>query len=52
MVSLDPATKRPAAVNPLLVETAEEKRLFALGEKNMNEKTCCLTTKMMIMGMT
>ncbi|KAI9855568.1 MAG: hypothetical protein M1824_006070 [Vezdaea acicularis] len=34
MVSLDPTTKKPVAVSPLLVETAEEKRQFALGEKN------------------
>ena len=38
MVSLDPTTKRPVAISPLQLETAEEKRLFALGEKNMNEK--------------
>ncbi|CBX91902.1 hypothetical protein LEMA_P046080.1 [Plenodomus lingam JN3] len=34
MVSLDPATKRPVNVNPLIVETPEEKRLYALGERN------------------
>lgn len=34
MVSLDPATKKPVNVNPLIVETPEEKRLYALGERN------------------
>ncbi|KAF2872538.1 HotDog domain-containing protein [Massariosphaeria phaeospora] len=34
MVSLDPATKKPVNVNPLVVETPEEKQLFALGERN------------------
>ena len=38
MVSLDPSTKKPVAVSPLLLETEEEKRLFALGEKNSNQK--------------
>jgi len=34
MVSLDPGTKKPVNVNPLIVETPEEKRLYALGERN------------------
>ncbi|ORY09349.1 HotDog domain-containing protein [Clohesyomyces aquaticus] len=34
MVSLDPGTKKPVNVNPLIVETAEEKQLFKLGERN------------------
>ena len=34
MVSLDPATKKPVAINPLKVDTLEEKRLFEQGEKN------------------
>ena len=38
MVSLDPRTKKPVPVNPLIPDTAEEKRLFALGEKNSVEK--------------
>ncbi|KAL9124498.1 MAG: hypothetical protein Q9217_006176 [Psora testacea] len=38
MVSLDPATMKPVAINPLQLDTAEEKRLFALGERNLNEK--------------
>ncbi|KAI4210706.1 MAG: hypothetical protein LQ351_006482 [Letrouitia transgressa] len=38
MVSLDPWTKKPVPICPIKVETAEEKRLFALGEKNYNIK--------------
>ncbi|KAL8733351.1 MAG: hypothetical protein Q9166_002175 [cf. Caloplaca sp. 2 TL-2023] len=38
MVSLDPNTKKPVAICPVKVETDEEKRLFALGEKNYNIK--------------
>lgn len=38
MVALDPGTKKPVAICPILVESDEEKRLFALGEKNSNEK--------------
>lgn len=38
MVSLDPSTKKPVAISPIKLETAEEKRLFALGEKNSKEK--------------
>ncbi|KAI4110874.1 MAG: hypothetical protein LQ345_006911 [Seirophora villosa] len=38
MVSLDPSTKRPVAICPVKVESEEEKRLFALGEKNYNTK--------------
>ncbi|KAL9056592.1 MAG: hypothetical protein Q9206_002699 [Seirophora lacunosa] len=38
MVSLDPNTKRPVAICPVKVESEEEKRLFALGEKNYNTK--------------
>lgn len=44
MVSLDPMTKKPVPVNPLLPETQEEKRLFALGEKNSNEKKALAKT--------
>ncbi|KAF3308828.1 Acyl-coenzyme A thioesterase 9, mitochondrial [Orbilia oligospora] len=32
MVALDPVTKKATAVNPLIVETAEENRIFARGE--------------------
>ncbi|KAL2833389.1 HotDog domain-containing protein [Aspergillus cavernicola] len=38
MVSLDPATKTPALVAPLLVETDEERELFKKGEKNYQAK--------------
>ncbi len=38
MVSLDPGTKKPVAICPIKLETAEDKRLFALGEKNSNER--------------
>ncbi|KAL8861203.1 MAG: hypothetical protein Q9178_002419 [Gyalolechia marmorata] len=38
MVSLDPNTKKPVAICPLKVETEEERRLFALGEKNSKMK--------------
>lgn len=38
MVSLDPATKKPVEIPHLLLETAEEKRIFAQGEKNSHER--------------
>ncbi|KAK8237193.1 HotDog domain-containing protein [Phyllosticta capitalensis] len=38
MVSLDPGTKKPVNVNPLHVETEEEKRLFAQGEENSKRR--------------
>ncbi|KAJ5811099.1 hypothetical protein N7447_010615 [Penicillium robsamsonii] len=38
MVSLDPVTKKPVPVAPLLVETEEEKRLFQKGEANYQAK--------------
>ncbi|KAJ5320339.1 hypothetical protein N7508_000622 [Penicillium antarcticum] len=38
MVSLDPATKTPVPVAPLIVETEEEKRLFKKGEANYQAK--------------
>ncbi|KAJ4357874.1 uncharacterized protein N0V89_002451 [Didymosphaeria variabile] len=34
MVALDPSTKKPVNVNPLVISTPEEKRLYALGERN------------------
>lgn len=34
MVSLDPGTRKPVPVNPLIVENDEEKRLYAIGERN------------------
>ena len=38
MVSLDPSTKKPVAISPIKLETEEEKRLFALGQKHSTEK--------------
>ena len=38
MVSLDPSTKKPVAICPIYTETAEESRLFALGERNSIKK--------------
>ena len=38
MVSLDPITRKPVAIAPLQLNTDEERRLFAIGEKNSNEK--------------
>ena len=38
MVSLDPSTKKPVAVAPLLLESPEDHRLFQLGEKNYEAK--------------
>ena len=43
MVSLDPSTKKPVPISPIKLETAEEKRLFALGEKNSKEKKALAT---------
>ncbi|KAK3216282.1 hypothetical protein GRF29_8g2862925 [Pseudopithomyces chartarum] len=34
MVALDPGTRKPVNVNPLIISTPEEKRLYALGERN------------------
>ncbi|PGH22963.1 hypothetical protein AJ80_03012 [Polytolypa hystricis UAMH7299] len=38
MVSLDPVTQKPVPVAPLVLETDEERALFAKGEKNYNAK--------------
>ncbi|KAF2085883.1 Thioesterase/thiol ester dehydrase-isomerase [Saccharata proteae CBS 121410] len=38
MVSLDPGTKKPVNVNPLLIETEEEKKLYARGEQNTQHR--------------
>ncbi|GLI77640.1 hypothetical protein PoHVEF18_005931 [Penicillium ochrochloron] len=38
MVSLDPKTKKPVPVAPLIVETEEEKALFKKGEENYMAK--------------
>jgi len=38
MVSLDPGTKKPVPINPILVETEEERKLFGLGEEHSKQK--------------
>lgn len=38
MVSLDPVTKKPVPINPVIVETPEEHRLFQLGEQNSKHR--------------
>lgn len=38
MVSLDQVTRKPVPVSPLDIGTAEERRLFDLGERNYIEK--------------
>ncbi|KAF7589141.1 hypothetical protein BBP40_004711 [Aspergillus hancockii] len=38
MVALDPVTKKPVNVAPILVETAEERLLFKKGEENYQAK--------------
>src|SRR6266480_1681444 len=38
MVSLDPKTKKPVPINPVVVETPEEHRLFQLGEQNSKHR--------------
>ena len=38
MVSLDPVTRKPVAIATLQVDTKEEKRLFALGERHSQDK--------------
>ncbi|RPA78261.1 Thioesterase/thiol ester dehydrase-isomerase [Ascobolus immersus RN42] len=38
MVALDPSSKRPIAVPPLLLETPEEEQIFARGEANKQTK--------------
>ena len=38
MVSLDPKTKKPVPINPVIVETPEERRLFRLGEQNSKHR--------------
>lgn len=37
-MSLDPATKKPVNISPLMTNTPEEKRLFKQGEQNYNLK--------------
>ena len=38
MVSLDPVTKKPVEISPLITDTEEEKRLFEQGEKNSKQR--------------
>ncbi|PSS20453.1 hypothetical protein M430DRAFT_138952 [Amorphotheca resinae ATCC 22711] len=38
MVSLDPATRKPVSISPLITRTPEEKKLFQEGEANYNLK--------------
>ncbi|KAJ6169489.1 hypothetical protein N7497_002332 [Penicillium chrysogenum] len=47
MVSLDPATKAPVPVAPLIVETEEEKRLFQKGEANYQAKKALRTRSLL-----
>lgn len=47
MVSLDPKTKTPAAVAPLLIETEEERELFKKGEKNYQAKKALRTRSLL-----
>ncbi|KAL2867904.1 putative acyl-CoA thioester hydrolase [Aspergillus lucknowensis] len=47
MVSLDPVTKAPASVAPLLLETEEERELFKKGEKNYQAKKALRTRSLL-----
>ncbi|RAH77067.1 Thioesterase/thiol ester dehydrase-isomerase [Aspergillus japonicus CBS 114.51] len=47
MVSLDPATKKPVPIAPLLVETAEERRLYKKGEENSRAKKALRTRSLL-----
>ncbi|KAJ5238519.1 hypothetical protein N7468_003138 [Penicillium chermesinum] len=47
MVSLDPVTKKPASVAPLILETEEEKRLFKKGEENSQAKKALRTRSLL-----
>ena len=38
MVSLDPITKKPVNIAPLRLDTAEEKRIFSIGQQNYDAK--------------
>ncbi|KAF3087521.1 Acyl-coenzyme A thioesterase 9, mitochondrial [Orbilia oligospora] len=46
MVALDPVTKKATAVNPLIVETAEENRIFARGEERNRFKRALASTSL------
>jgi acyl-coenzyme A thioesterase 9 len=47
MVSLDPKTKKPVPINPIIAETPEERRLFQFGEQNSKNRKA-LGTKSLI----
>ncbi|EAW10171.1 putative acyl-CoA thioester hydrolase [Aspergillus clavatus NRRL 1] len=47
MVSLDPATKKPVPIAPLLVENAEERLLFHQGEENYQAKRALRTRSLL-----
>ncbi|KAJ5725777.1 uncharacterized protein N7483_007134, partial [Penicillium malachiteum] len=47
MVSLDPATKKPARVAPLLIETDEERLLYKKGEENSKAKKALRTRSLL-----
>ncbi|GAQ07868.1 acyl-coenzyme A thioesterase 9, mitochondrial [Aspergillus lentulus] len=47
MVSLDPATKKPVPIAPLLVENAEERLLFHKGEENYQAKKALRTRSLL-----
>lgn len=47
MVSLDPVTKTPVSVAPLLIETEEEKALFKRGEENYKAKKALRTKSLL-----
>ncbi|KAK6334249.1 hypothetical protein TWF730_003464 [Orbilia blumenaviensis] len=46
MVALDPVTKKATTINPLIVETAEEKRIFARGEERNQFKRALASTSL------
>ncbi|PLB54424.1 putative acyl-CoA thioester hydrolase [Aspergillus steynii IBT 23096] len=47
MVSLDPATKTPVSVAPLVIESAEERLLFKQGEENYQAKKSLRTKSLL-----
>ncbi|KAK6524303.1 hypothetical protein TWF694_005956 [Orbilia ellipsospora] len=46
MVALDPFTKKATNINPLIAETAEEKRIFARGEERNKFKKALASTSL------
>ncbi|KAJ6108078.1 hypothetical protein N7523_009401 [Penicillium sp. IBT 18751x] len=47
MVSLDPVTKKPVPVAPLIIETEEEKEFFRKGEENSKAKKALRTRSLL-----